>query len=429
MLRQILFEMRHQKMMTWVSISGTALAIFLIMVFFMAGNVRTVAVAPESNRDRILYGCNIHIHYDETDRDRAGALNHNLGEKLYANLEGVELMSYVTAYVMPVNVRVKGQDNHSLVKRDVDSNFWKIFDFTFLSGSPFDTATEKSGKDIAIITQSVARSLFNSDDVIGREILIGDNPYLVSGVVSDTSPMLKNSFAQVFTPLTSGLISWDNDMLGQLAVVLLLKEGASKNDINRQVEERYARVNSELAKDNVRIIYHQSPYDSELVAYGETDASYMTDPDLSSRKRDNAIIYTLLILLPAINLSCMTRSRMRHRISEIGVRRAFGAKRRMIVGQLLGENMIITLIGGGIGLLLSIIFMETLSSLFFRFAKIEFSSSFELLYSRPSISMLLTWDTFLIALGGCFILNLLSAAIPAWNASRIEPAAAIAKIR
>ena len=38
-IKQIYFEMKHHKMMTWVSVSGTALAIFLVMIFVMSEQV------------------------------------------------------------------------------------------------------------------------------------------------------------------------------------------------------------------------------------------------------------------------------------------------------------------------------------------------------------------------------------------------------
>lgn len=45
-LKQILFEMRHQKMMMWVSIGGTALAIFMVMTYFMGEQLKTPVAAP-----------------------------------------------------------------------------------------------------------------------------------------------------------------------------------------------------------------------------------------------------------------------------------------------------------------------------------------------------------------------------------------------
>lgn len=185
--------------------------------------------------------------------------------------------------------------------------------------------------------------------------------------------------------------------------------------------------NSELSKEGKEINYHLSPYDSEVMTSGMVSPGW--DPDLSEKRRDRYVIYLLLMLLPAINLGCMTRSRFRHRISEIGVRRAFGAKRKSIVAQILFENMIITLLGGIIGLALSVLFMLSASSLFFRHVANVDIGSLELLYATPSLSMLFTWNNFAFAFVGCLVLNVMSAMLPAWKASRVSPVVAISKVR
>ncbi|MDE6335501.1 MAG: FtsX-like permease family protein, partial [Muribaculaceae bacterium] len=141
------------------------------------------------------------------------------------------------------------------------------------------------------------------------------------------------------------------------------------------------------------------------------------------------IIYALLLLLPAINLSSMMRGRLRHRVSEIGVRRAYGAKRRDIIRQLIGENLVVTVVGGLIGLGLSYLFMLTLSSEFFMFVDGNRISSLEAKMATPSFGMLFTWSTFFISVGACLVLNLLTATVPAWCASMMEPAVAISKSR
>ena len=116
----------------------------------------------------------------------------------------------------------------------------------------------------------------------------------------------------------------------------------------------------------------------------------------------------------------MTRSRLRHRVTEIGVRRAFGASRSSIIRQILGENFIITLLGGIIGLTLSFAFMALGSQMLF-----EFGDS----ASSPDLSMIFSWKIFFSAFVICFVLNLISATVPAWKASKVQPAAAIAGSR
>ena len=50
---QIIFEMRHQKMMMWISIGGTALSIFLVMAFYMSNHVTTAPVEIHVIRTRL----------------------------------------------------------------------------------------------------------------------------------------------------------------------------------------------------------------------------------------------------------------------------------------------------------------------------------------------------------------------------------------
>lgn len=66
----------------------------------------------------------------------------------------------------------------------------------------------------------------------------------------------------------------------------------------------------------------------------------------------------------------MTQSRLRQRVSEIGVRRAFGSTRLELMGQIIAENFWVTLIAGILGLLLSVAFAYLGNSLLFA---LEFS--------------------------------------------------------
>ena len=142
---------------------------------------------------------------------------------------------------------------------------------------------------------------------------------------------------------------------------------------------------------------------------------------MAKEHRQQIITYVILLLIPAINLSTMTRSRLANKISEIGVRRAFGATRSSIVMSILAENFVITLIGGAIGLILSWIF----GGLFFDSI---YSAGLFNSYNTavtPGLDTLFAWSTFLYVLLFCFILNLISSGVPAIRASRINPVDAI----
>ena len=100
--------MRHQRMMTWVSISGTALSIFLVMAFFMTEHAKTVAMSPESDRARIFIGENMHVKKLGGSNDSSGPVSYEYAKKFYENLDGVERVAYMGAHSGSSDVNVKG---------------------------------------------------------------------------------------------------------------------------------------------------------------------------------------------------------------------------------------------------------------------------------------------------------------------------------
>ena len=138
------------------------------------------------------------------------------------------------------------------------------------------------------------------------------------------------------------------------------------------------------------------------------------EPDVDAARRQRLVIFVILLIVPAINLSSMTQSRLRQRVTEVGVRRAFGSTRMEIMGQIVAENMVVTFFAGVLGLLLSVTFAYLGESMLF-------AEGFSKAVNAPLIdaSILLHASTFGWALLFCFILNLLSSGIPAWKASRV----------
>lgn len=424
--RQIYYEMKHQRMMTWVSISGTALAIFLVMASVMADQLNSVEVAPESNRSRILVASGFHIRNQKGMDSSTTGLNMDIARKLYENLDGVEVLSYVNAFNDNCDVNVPGQEIFTMAPKNVDDAFWNIYDFTFIDGRPFDEAEVKSDAKLVVLTKSAARSLFGEEKVSGREIEVDAFPHRVVGVVEDVNPLLISSFANFYKLCNVADIKNDDPYFGLTNAVMLLKEGVSPESVKAQVENRYKMIQSEFDKEGYEVVYHGQPYTSEEVGLGGYGSN--NGPELDRHKTIQWIIYSILILLPAINLSSMTRGRLRHRVAEIGVRRAFGAKRDSIIRQILGENFIITLLGGMIGLLFSIIFVWLASNMFFSVSG-TMEPSLEVVNARPDLGMLFRWGNFFWALLFCFILNILSATVPAWRASKVEPAEALSFAR
>lgn len=416
--------MRQQPLVTWVTVSGTAISIFLIMVLYMVGRIDTVAEAPEVNREHTLYAPYLEVRAIDGSMMNSGSLSNAMIEKLYGGLPGVKVYAVAGSWNEKHDVNVKGGDLYNGEVKKVDAGFWKIYKFDFLSGKPFSESQVKADMKVAVLTEKVARELGKGADMTGREVLIGHVPYRVAGVVKNTSPLLKNSFSDIYVPYVEDPGQIWSTYLGQGQLTMLLDDDADVAAIKAEVKRRYEVLNDQLKKEGKEAVYHQSPFTAEEMA---SEAGSNNDPDAEGARHRRWMLYGLLLLVPAINLGGMTRSRLKKRVSEIGVRRAYGAKRTGIAVELVGENFLLTLAGGVIGLLLSVVFITAFSHLFVDY--LGWSGSESGVNETPAFTMLFSWGMFGMLVSSCFVLNLLSTGIPAWKASRVNPAEAIAERR
>lgn len=412
--KQALAQLRQQPIISLVSVLGTALAIFLIMLVVMIQQVKVAPFSPESNRHRFLHVQYMSItHKDWGGGSSNGPMSVQTAKTCFKSLTTPEAVTIYSGWPATTPASMPGTPAISIDLRQTDDAFWQVFDFAFVDGKPYDQAAFGSGRPVAVITESVARSLFGTTAAAGREFLLNHAPYAVAGVVKDVSTLAETSYGQVWIPYTSTDISrdvWSDNHMGMMSVTILAHSRDDFQAIREECEKVRLQYNQLLADDGYELFYRNRPYDQEKqsIAFAAN-----WEPDLGAARRQRAIIFIILLLVPAINLSSMTQSRLRQRVSEIGVRRAFGSTRMEMTGQIVMENLIVTLLAGVVGLIFSILFAYLGNSLLFAQ---DYSSTLN--PPEVSASILLHPSTFLYALLFCFVLNLLSSGFPAWKASR-----------
>ncbi|MDE6093162.1 MAG: ABC transporter permease, partial [Muribaculaceae bacterium] len=149
-------NLREQPMLSGVSVIGTALAIFLIMVVVMLEEVKVAPFAPESNRERILYADygSIYSLNDGPDWNSNGGMSEATAKKLYKDLKSAEAVSLYVAWISSVSASLPGQPAVTVDMRECDDDFFNVFDFTFIDGKPFSKSDFESGIKKAVITKS-----------------------------------------------------------------------------------------------------------------------------------------------------------------------------------------------------------------------------------------------------------------------------------
>ena len=124
-------------------------------------------------------------------------------------------------------------------------------------------------------------------------------------------------------------------------------------------------------------------------------------------------LLSLFVLIPTLNLINLNISRILERSDEIGVRKAFGATASHILTQFVFENVILTFIGGFIGLGLAILALNI------------FNSSKAL----GDVVLHFNMNVFLWSLLICLIFGILSGVIPAFRMSRMNIINALKNVR
>lgn len=409
-------SIRQQPMVSTVSIAGTALAIFLIMIMVMITEIKTAPFAPESNRDRWLvqkFASIAHKDWGENNTSN-GALGFNTIKAVFYEMKTPEAVTAMDAWPMVASLSVPGQPAFGAEYRGVDNGFWDVMDFTFINGKPFTKADFDSAIPLAVINESTARKLFGSTDVEGREFSINHVPYKVCGVVKDVSNLANLSYAELWVPFTSTNsvnATWCTYM-GGLSAIILPKSVDDIPAVREEYKQLFDKLGDEAKIDGWEFILRDRPYNQEV--HVATPWANMS-PDANKDRLQRLTIYLILLIVPAVNLSSMTHSRLQRRREEIGVRRAFGARRTNIITDIFVENLVITIVAGLIGLALSLIFALLWGGVIF-----QPGYGASLSASGLNLGILFHWSTFGWAMLFCFLLNLLSAGIPSLNASRIN---------
>lgn len=152
-IKSILINLRHQPVVSVVSIIGTALAIFLIMIVVMISDIGITPYAPESNRDRFLHHTWTSIvQIEKKQFGSNGPMSYETFKSLFSPLTTPEAVTaYKQVYTEAILQEREGTPAEVGYKK-VDDAYWKVFDYTFVAGRPFDKAEADAGMPLAVIT-------------------------------------------------------------------------------------------------------------------------------------------------------------------------------------------------------------------------------------------------------------------------------------
>lgn len=411
---------RQERLFSLIYIVGTGLSVSMVMVLSIVFYMKIANIYPETNRDRMLVAKSGVVTKDDGSM-YSSSLSEQVIDKCFGSLQGMESIALICDnddefMVQPEN----NPEQIPVTVKFVSTGFWQVFSFRFIEGKAFTEADQQSGLHSVVIAKSLARRLFGGETgaAVGRYVSLNFQLYRVCGVVKDASFVTNKSYAQLYIPYTavegykSGSAWDDSGSLGDFNAYILASDGTDLKDLKAEAEANIERYSRSLSGMEFKMLGQPDRYWQSVFRVGSSMA-----PDFSKYLLTYGLVLFILLLVPCVSLSGMTDSRMERRLTEMGVRRAFGAPVTTLIEQIVSENFLFTILGGLFGLAFSYLLLYLTRNWIMQLGD-QFAASLpegvDMVFTP---AMLMNYQVFGIALFVCFLLNLFSALIPAWRSA------------
>jgi putative ABC transport system permease protein len=393
----------RRKLFTFISLFGISMTLVVLMVATSVLDNFFAPHGPESKFGRAL------VVYRIT---KAGPSDMESSEPGYAWLDQqvrtLPDVDEVAIFSSPQSTAVyRGATRIDTAVKRTDGAYWRIVDFRFLEGRPFTAAEDVSGAHVAVISDEVREKLFDREPALGKTVMVEGLTYRIIGVVPRVSLTRAAAFADIWVPIgTLPSSDYRSSMMGGFNGLVLAK---SRSDFARLKAEYHSRLRN-FPLDGKQYREVRSGLDTPF----EAAARLMTRNRAGDRgpyivMAAFATIALLFMILPALNLVTLNLSRILERAPEIGVRKAFGASRPALISQFIIENVVLTLIGGLLGFVLTIAALRVVNGI----------------GVVPNAVFQVNVHVFIYGMLTAAFFGVLSGVYPAWRMSRLDPVNAL----
>lgn len=393
----------RRKAFTAISLFGITFTLVVLTVASALLDHVFAAFPPEVNQERTLSV--LHMRMKGEHGGYHGPLGYGLLDRYARGLPGVERMS-IFSHPQTADSYVSGRRISSAVKR-TDAEFWRILSFRFVEGGPFGEPEVAAGRRVAVVNETTRRRFFGDGPAVGRTLELAGSHFRVMGVVEDVPLLRLVPFSDVWIPVTAGRSdAYRQGLQGEFAAIFLARDRGSFATIKDEFRSRMKRVDTTGYEFPTIVALPETPFE------GAARIVTARDEEESHPGRLLALIAGVALLfmsLPAVNLVNLSLSRILERAGEIGVRKAFGASSRALVGQFVVENVVLALLGGVLAFVASHLVLAGINA------------SDVIPYARLALNP----RVFLYGLLSSLVLGLVSGVYPAWRMSRLHPVEAL----
>jgi putative ABC transport system permease protein len=236
---------------------------------------------------------------------------------------------------------------------EADSSFFDFFSIPVLKG---DAKNLLNAPHKVVLSESTSKKLFGAENPIDKTIRLGDDSvrYIVSGVMADIPVNSHFEADYVISFMTDPAAKNPIWLVNNPSTYLLLKANSSPASVDAKFPdllrkyagpqvEKYMGINLDefLSKGNIFRYYLQNLKDAHLDPSLQQAFKPACDPKYLLIFGSIAI---LIVLIAAINFMNLSTAQAARRAKEVGIKKASGSSRKMLITQFLSESVILSLI-------------------------------------------------------------------------------------
>lgn len=291
------------------------------------------------------------IAYFEGRNPTSGITDSNVSFPDYLDWSKLEAFSHLaTFYTASATFSAPNGEPERVPRAGVSSSFFSVLGVQPAIGRAFLAEEDQAKKEnVAILSEGLWKRRFGADPkIVGTQVMINSLPRTVVGVMPAGFDFPEGTQVWWSLPIDPQEEPRDNR---SFSVIGRLKPGVALPQAQTQV----STINAQLAN-----------------AYPETNTGWDANLMLLRDRLVRSVRPSLLVLLGAValvlliacaNVANLLLARAASREKEVAIRTALGASRTRIIRQMLTESLLLSIIGGALGFLLSVWLTELLISL------------------------------------------------------------------
>jgi len=354
-LIQLFRDLRHQKLRTLLTLFGIiwgSVAIILLLTFGQSLYKFSVKAAHGMGEGIVvMWGGRTSVPYEGFNRGRPIQFRETDVQLLEQQVTELGIIS--AEYSRGVTIRV-GTEGYSTNLSGVYPVFQDLRNMIAAEGGRFINPLDmEERRRVAFIGDVVEQDLFGEGNGLGQTMYINSIPFTIIGVLK---PKMQNSNynggdnERIVIPASTF-----QGIFGHLYLSNMVYKAADVSLTKHMID----RVYEVLGKR-----YKFDPSDREALAiWDTTEMEAFFNSFFTGFQVFLGIVGCMTLIVGGIGVSNIMNVVVEERRPEIGIKKALGAKRRLILGQYLMETLVITGIGGTIGFLISTGFVSALNML------------------------------------------------------------------